>query len=232
MSIVEQVRELREVAAMYQEYDGGKMISEAADTIEFLNTKLSEANEELERWHTDCINSNIKNPFAWTSTLICHNCDHKDEYIEELETVTTERQMAFHYNWWRLCSEQLPEKSKESNKPESITSDYVLFKTVDGNIYKGFYSYDSKTWIDFQHYFEFESDLIVAWKLLPQSNNTIDMEDIFEFVGDNAIIKIYRGDEFITQGNWYQDNVLEYQDEKDVDIVFFLKDNLCCVFLN
>ena len=40
---------------------------------------------ELERWHTDTINQKIKNVFANTSTLICHNCDHKDEYIEELE---------------------------------------------------------------------------------------------------------------------------------------------------
>lgn len=41
--------------------------------------------EELERWYTDHINEKIKNPLAWTSTSICHNCDHKDEYIEELE---------------------------------------------------------------------------------------------------------------------------------------------------
>ena len=41
--------------------------------------------EELKRWHTDTINPKIKNVFANTSTLICHNCDHKNEYIEELE---------------------------------------------------------------------------------------------------------------------------------------------------
>lgn len=41
--------------------------------------------EELKRWRTNQINEKIKNPFANTSTLICHNCDHKDEYIEELE---------------------------------------------------------------------------------------------------------------------------------------------------
>ena len=41
---------------------------------------------ELERWHTNNVNAKIKNVFANTSTLICHNCDHKDEYIEELET--------------------------------------------------------------------------------------------------------------------------------------------------
>lgn len=41
--------------------------------------------EELKRWHTDKKNMKIRNVFANTSTLICHNCDHKDEYIEELE---------------------------------------------------------------------------------------------------------------------------------------------------
>ena len=47
--------------------------------------KLKEKNDELERWHADKTNKNIKNPFANTSTLICHNCDNKDEYIEDLE---------------------------------------------------------------------------------------------------------------------------------------------------
>lgn len=47
--------------------------------------ELDKKNEELKRWHTDKIVPNVKNPFAYTSTLICHNCDHKDDYIEELE---------------------------------------------------------------------------------------------------------------------------------------------------
>ena len=50
-------------------------------TVEEIKEHLA----ELERWHTDTINHKIKNVFANTSTLICHNCDHKDEYIEELE---------------------------------------------------------------------------------------------------------------------------------------------------
>lgn len=41
--------------------------------------------EEIQRWHTSDVNPNIKNVFANMSTQICHNCDHKDEYIEELE---------------------------------------------------------------------------------------------------------------------------------------------------
>ena len=41
--------------------------------------------EEIQRWHTSVVNPKIKNVFANTSTQICQNCDHKDEYIEELE---------------------------------------------------------------------------------------------------------------------------------------------------
>lgn len=41
--------------------------------------------EEVQRWHTSVVNPNIKNEFANRSTQICVNCDHKDEYIEELE---------------------------------------------------------------------------------------------------------------------------------------------------
>lgn len=40
---------------------------------------------EIQRWHTSVANPKIKNEFANRSTQICHNCDHKDEYIEELE---------------------------------------------------------------------------------------------------------------------------------------------------
>ncbi len=46
--------------------------------------------EEVQRWHTSVVNPNIKNEFANRSTQICHNCDHKDEYIEELEAEVEE----------------------------------------------------------------------------------------------------------------------------------------------
>ena len=60
----------------------------AIGTVEEINAKL----EELERWHKSEINPKIKNVFANTSTSICHNCDHKDEYIEELEVEVEELQ--------------------------------------------------------------------------------------------------------------------------------------------
>lgn len=53
----------------------------ALGTVEEIRSKM----EELGRWHSDRLNSRIKNEFAAMSTLVCHNCDHKDEYIEELE---------------------------------------------------------------------------------------------------------------------------------------------------
>lgn len=53
----------------------------AIGTVEDIQQKLA----ELERWHATEVNPKIKNVFANTSTQICHNCDHKDEYIEELE---------------------------------------------------------------------------------------------------------------------------------------------------
>lgn len=51
---------------------------------------MHKALEEVQRWHTSVINPNIKNEFANISTQICHNCDHKDEYIEELEAEVEE----------------------------------------------------------------------------------------------------------------------------------------------
>ena len=69
VQVLKEIREYREIG-----------------TVEDIQKKM----EELDRWHTDKINENIKNPFAYTSTLICHNCDHKDEYIEELETENAE----------------------------------------------------------------------------------------------------------------------------------------------
>lgn len=46
--------------------------------------------EEVQHWHTSVINPKIKNVFANSSTQICQNCDHKDEYIEELEAEVKE----------------------------------------------------------------------------------------------------------------------------------------------
>ena len=53
----------------------------AIGTVEEIKANM----EEVKRWHTDKTNPKIKNVFANTSTLICHSCDYKDDYIEDLE---------------------------------------------------------------------------------------------------------------------------------------------------
>ena len=50
MSISEQVKELREVARMYEGLDGADILREAADTIESLSAKLA----DMERSAEDC----------------------------------------------------------------------------------------------------------------------------------------------------------------------------------
>lgn len=69
--------------------------------------------EELKRWRTDQINEKIKNPFARTSTLICHNCDHKDEYIEELEFELDEYQAIGTVEKCRKAREKQVEKTSK-----------------------------------------------------------------------------------------------------------------------
>ena len=49
------------------------------------------------------VNEEIKNPFANVSTAGCVNCDHKDEYIIELEQK--------YKNGWIPTTERLPEKN-------------------------------------------------------------------------------------------------------------------------
>lgn len=66
----------------YRMHTAGQVTGESG--MEDLEMAIK-ALEEVKRWHTSVINPNIKNEFANTSTQICHNCDHKDEYIEELE---------------------------------------------------------------------------------------------------------------------------------------------------
>lgn len=65
--------------------------------------QLAEWLKELKLWRTERISEIVKNPFASTSTMICVNCDHKDEYIQELEA---EKE-------WIPCSERMPEECEE-----------------------------------------------------------------------------------------------------------------------
>lgn len=128
--ISEQVKELRKAAKWFEGAcfpEAVKLVGEAADIIESLSAKLTSANEELKCWHTDRINDKIKNPFVHTSTLICHNCDHKDEYIEELEAVNTERSEAHYNDGWIYCGDgkNLPEE-----KINPVTKDFCEYQVT------------------------------------------------------------------------------------------------------
>ena len=85
--------------------------------------KIQEMKAELVRWHTDRLNDRIKNEFACMSTLVCHNCDHKDDYIEELEA---EIEAYRAIGTVEECRESM-EKQKAVCEPE-----YLWTNTVNG----------------------------------------------------------------------------------------------------
>lgn len=161
MSISEQVKELRELAECYYSEirHHASTITNAADTIEALSAKLQAANGELERWHKDHINEKIKNPFANTSTLICSNCDHKDEYIEELEAEAEElkepnmERSAEDCGGWVPCSERMPEENQN-----------VIACFAHGTVTELRF-YDKK----FHGIYEYDEKVIVAWMPLPKA---------------------------------------------------------------
>ena len=68
--------------------------------------------EEVQRWHISVINPKIKNAFANSSTQICQNCDHKDEYIEELETELAE-----------YCAIGTPEECRAAVKKQNVNKE-------------------------------------------------------------------------------------------------------------
>lgn len=79
--------------------------------------------EEIQRWHTSEINPKIKNLFANTSTQICHNCDHKDEYIEELEAEVEEYSAIGTLEECRAAVEK-----QKAKKPMHVTNSYFGYQ--------------------------------------------------------------------------------------------------------
>lgn len=71
--------------------------------------------EELSRWHTSRINKKIKNPFAYTSTVGCFNCNHKDEYIEDLEYTVKQYE--------QIGTEEECRTAREKMKPKKVVED-------------------------------------------------------------------------------------------------------------
>lgn len=81
--------------------------------------------EEIQRWHTSEINPKIKNLFANTSTQICHNCDHKDEYIEELEAEVEEYHAIGTPEECRAAMERQNPRAAIAEKEDTGTTKYT-----------------------------------------------------------------------------------------------------------
>lgn len=57
------------------------------------------------------------------------------------------------------------------------------------------------------------------------------MRCVLGAVNDRTQVKIYRGRSFVTKGNWYQDNILEYLEELEVEADLDVVNNVCKVRL-
>lgn len=66
-----------------------------------MESAMGEVAEEHNNGWKTVVNEEIKNPFVNISTVGCVNCEHKDEYIIELEEDN---------NCWIPCSERMPEE--------------------------------------------------------------------------------------------------------------------------
>ena len=58
------------------------------------------------------------------------------------------------------------------------------------------------------------------------------MRQVISTVNDRTKIKIYRGGQLVTWGNWYQDNILEYMDKLRVSVDLDEVKNICRVELD
>ena len=58
------------------------------------------------------------------------------------------------------------------------------------------------------------------------------MRQVISTVNDMTKIKIYRGGQLVTWGNWYQDNILEYMDKLRVSADLDEVKNICRVELD
>lgn len=88
--------------------------------------EIKKSLDELRLWHKSHTNELIKNPFANQSTLICHNCDHKDEYIEELEITVEEYEQIGTTDECRAAREKMkPKKIILNSEPDREYEDYI-----------------------------------------------------------------------------------------------------------
>lgn len=59
----------------------------------------------------------------------------------------------------------------------------------------------------------------------------MSMRKVVAAVNDKTEIRIYRGNQFITKGQWYQDNILDYIKELNVEADLDGLTNICKVKL-
>lgn len=57
----------------------------------------------------------------------------------------------------------------------------------------------------------------------------MSMRQVLKSVNDSTMIKIYEGTRFITKGNWYQDNILDYARAEKVEADLDAETNVCTV---
>lgn len=60
----------------------------------------------------------------------------------------------------------------------------------------------------------------------------MSMKQVISAVNDKTLIKVYRGQQFITKGNWYQDNILRYAEHLKVNADLDGMTNVCKVVLD
>lgn len=59
----------------------------------------------------------------------------------------------------------------------------------------------------------------------------MSMRKVIAAVNDKTEIKIYRKGKLLTKGNWYQDNILDYIKELNVEADLEVDQNICKVRL-
>ena len=59
----------------------------------------------------------------------------------------------------------------------------------------------------------------------------MSMRCVLGAVNDRTQVKIYRGRSLVAKGNWYQDNILEYLEELEVETDLDAVNNVCKVRL-
>lgn len=154
MSISEQVKELREVAEMYDGLDGGDILQEASDTIESLSAKLHAANMEQSAEDSGKSVLKIDTPkvcidcpchFAGGSGMVVCGVEKRELLSDDIQTFKPDwcplRESDEDCGGWIPCSD-----------PPKHTNEVLVF---NGKSYSVGY-YDGKTWVNAIHPVEWQ----------------------------------------------------------------------------